>query len=320
MADTHCSKEEARLALRRKLCSQHLPVIDYMENLLKENISSLDVSIDTVETSPNQLSHVLTIARKVKIYFESTGPLDAVKMVIDSNLCYCVYIFCEVLIRDQLSAPHEITSLPVLQQIKNESEWTVCHGVSSFSSYNQYCTKDAVHMVLPHDSVRHIDCSRLFKSTSNKSVACHSCQSLKYYLTSRKRRYDALSEEDLSQRQSSSSTVPIDYLSPVSRTKRVHNMRRTISQLQRKLHSINQVTVELRDEQNDEMMQLVKGITESENGQTELKKIYEEADTMVGDGRGAALKHIWSNDVEMFYKDQSRCGKFFVLLPQFIFI
>lgn len=41
---------------------------------------------------------------------------------------------------------------------------------------------------------------------------------------------------------------------------------------------------------------------------------------MVGDGRGAALKHIWSNDVEMFYKDQSRCGKFFVLLPQFIFI
>ena len=99
---------------------------------------------------------------------------------------------------------------------------------------------------------------------------CHSCQSLKYYLTSRKRRYDALSEEDLSQRQSSSSTVPIDYLSPVSRTKHVHNMRRTISQLQRKLHSINQVTVELRDEQNDEMMQLVKGITESENGQTEL--------------------------------------------------
>lgn len=33
---------------------------------------------------------------------------------------------------------------------------------------------------------------------------------------------------------------------------------------------INKVTVELRDEQNDEMMQLVKVITESENGQKEL--------------------------------------------------
>ena len=93
-----------------------------MESLRRENHSSLDVSIETVETSPNQLSHVLTIARKVKVYFESTGPLDSVKMVIDNSLCYCVYIFCEVLIQDRLSTPNDITSLPVLQKIKNESE------------------------------------------------------------------------------------------------------------------------------------------------------------------------------------------------------
>ena len=113
---------EARLALRQKICTQLLPVIDHMESLRRENHSSLDVSIETVETSPNQLSHVLTIARKVKVYFESTGPLDSVKMVIDNSLCYCVYIFCEVLIQDRLSTPNDITSLPVLQKIKNESE------------------------------------------------------------------------------------------------------------------------------------------------------------------------------------------------------
>ena len=58
---------------------------------------------------------------------------------------------------------------------------------------------------------------------------------------------DALSEEEHSQCRSSISTLPIDYLSPVSRTKHVHNMRSTISQLQRKLRCINPATV-VRDE------------------------------------------------------------------------
>ena len=170
------------------------------------------------------------------------------KVVIDSNLCYSVYIFCEVFIQDQLLAPHQIFSLPVLQQMKNETEWAVCHGVSNYSSYNQYCIKNAVDMVLPHDSVRHVNCSRFFKLTSNKSLVCHLCQSLKYYVTSWKRTYDALSEEEHSQCRSSSSTLPIDYLSPVSRTKHVHNMKSTISQLQHKFCCINPASVELRDE------------------------------------------------------------------------
>ena len=228
------------------------------------------------------------------------------RLVIDCELHYTVYLFCEIFIEGNLSSPQDNDSLEVLAKISNDS-WTVCHGVEGYSFYNVY-SKDIIVMTLPPDSVRHMNCSRFFiADKTKKSNVCHSCLSLKYYLTSRKKTLSALSTPDRKRRQDISSTLPLDYLSPFSKCRRLKNMRNKITSLSRKLVSISQHSMELRDEQNEEMAQLVQGISESDVDIHELEKIYQEADETVG-GRGEALKHIWDGDVEMFFSDQKRNG------------
>ena len=82
-----------------------------------------------------------------------------------------------------------------------------------------------------------------------------------------------------------SSTVPFDYLSPFSKTQRLKNMRKTIYSLNQKLRSGSCSSIELEDEQNAEMTEIVKGISESDMGVKALEQIYEEADSTF-DGRG----------------------------------
>lgn len=105
-------------------------------------------------------------------------------------------------------------------------------------------------------------------------------------------------------RQSIHSTVPMDYLSPASRSKRIDNMRTEIEILRQKVRPHNQTTsMDLEDEQNEEMIRLVQYISDSDVGLSELEKIYQEADE-AGDGKGIVLKNTWENDVAMFYSDQ----------------
>ena len=96
----------------------------------------------------------------------------------------------------------------------------------------------------------------------------------------------------------------MDYLSPASRSKRIDNMRTEIEILRQKVRPHNQTTsMDLEDEQNEEMIQLVQYISDSDVGLSELENIYQEADE-AGDGKGIVLKNTWENDVAMFYSDQ----------------
>ena len=305
-----CSRESVRNALRRKLLDNDLvsssSAIYEVKKIIRKKYPSLDVSMDSIESSSNQLSQLLSVSRSIKSYSKSVGPLDSVRLVIDCELHYIVYIFCEIYAEGNLSSPKDIESLEVLARVSNDS-WIACHGVENYSSYN-VISKDIVGMTLPPDSVRHVNCSRFFiADKTKKSNVCQSCLSLKYYLTSRKKTLSALSTPDRKRRQDVSSTVPFDYLSPFSKSQRMKNMRNKITSLSRKLVSISQHSMELRDEQNEEMAQLVQGISESDVGVQELEKIYQEADATVN-GRGEALKRIWDEDVEMFFSDQKKNG------------
>lgn len=179
--------------------------------IVKELYPLLEVSIDTIESemAPGTRSEqVLSISRKVKGYHEVTGPFETVRIVIDGKLHYTVYIFCEKFAEGNLSTAHDVEQLDFFKKMEDPS-WIVCHGVSGYSSYKSYTVKNAVTMTIPQDCVRHKSCDRIFQlAGQQKSLVCRSCLSLKHYLTTRKRKYDALSSDDRLRRQSSSSTVP----------------------------------------------------------------------------------------------------------------
>ncbi len=63
--------------------------------------------------------------------------------------------------------------------------------------------------------------------------------------------------------------------------------------------------MDLRDEQNNEMVQIVRSIADSDVGMAQLDKIYQEAD-VTGQGRGTLLKSVWDSDVEMFFAEQMK--------------
>jgi hypothetical protein len=65
------------------------------------------------------------------------------------------------------------------------------------------------------------------------------------------------------------------------------------------------MSVELRDEQSEEMAQIVQCISSSDVGQSQLEAIYQEA-AATGEGRGLHMKHIWESDLELFFNDQQQ--------------
>ena len=191
--------------------------------LLKEHHPSLEVSLDTIEVSANRLD-----------YSKAVGPLDDIKIVIFNSLHFTVYVFCDIFAEGDLETPQDVERLTFLVQLSE----IVCHGVDNYSSYNVYGIKDAVNVTIPPDTVWHKSCEKFFQcGKAHKPDMCQNCLSLKYYLTRKK---NTLSSDDARlRRQSVHSTVPMDYLSPASRSKRIENMRTEIEILRQKVdHTI----------------------------------------------------------------------------------
>ena len=320
--DTTPGRSDCRSSLRRKLLGEASSFsIFNCQSLLIEMCPTLEVTLDTIEPSPNRLDQVLTVSRKLKGYSKATGPLDTVRIVIDSKLHYNVYIFCDLIDGGIITNAQDVEKLPLLGKMI-DSSWVVCHGIENYSSYKLFSVKDVVPVPVPPDTIRHALCQRIFQPNKlQKSRTCPQCLSMKYYLSSRKRNLDCLSSEDRLRRQSVHSTVSFDYLSPDSRSKRLHNMRSEIEVLRQKVRRNDQESsMELRDEQNEEMAEPVLYISESDIGLSQLDSIYQEADA-AGEGKGMALKKIWDDDVEMFFTDQRKNGNYMItdLLVHFYF-
>ena len=168
----------------------------------------------------------------------------------------------------------------------------------------------------PPDTARDCECSIWYvKRPTRRSQLCEKCTSLKWHLSARKREHDRLTPEQRKLRQQASSTVPFDHLSPASKKARLSNMRTAITKLrtsgQRSVEKLELERVCMSDKQNDELCELVKAISSSDQGRQALQTIYHEADE-AGSGKGDLLKDIWERDVadmEGFYQDQQRNGR-----------
>ena len=75
------------------------------------------------------------------------------RLVIDCELNYWVYILCDLYSEGKLSNCSEIETLEVLELMSN-TQLSICLGIENYSSYNVFC-KDIISLSIPRDSVRH---------------------------------------------------------------------------------------------------------------------------------------------------------------------
>lgn len=187
---------------------------------VKQKFPSLMCVIEEVKrgsAAAHGVDQVLCISRNRKAYHKSTGPLDSLKVVLETTLRYTVYIFYNVF---ALSDSKDLLCLSVLEKMADEQNWMICCGISDVGSLNVH-HKDAMCVALPPNSYRHKNCPMIFSkpglrssasgsssaSTTKSSILlqCKSCMTLQYYLNSRKRAYEALSTPERVKRQSVSS-------------------------------------------------------------------------------------------------------------------
>ena len=178
-----------------------------------------------------------------------------------------------------------------------------------------YDLKRVVMSKWPPDTGRDCECPVFYeKSSTQKTPLCKKCISLKWRLSARKLEHDHLTDEHRWQRQQSSSTVSFDVLSPKSQKARLSNMRREIANLRSQAKRIDEKIerTSVNDKQNDEIVELVKAIDNSDHGQHALQSIYQEAEK-TGNGKGDILRGIWEQDVsdmKQFYEDQKQNGEY----------
>ena len=282
-----------------------------------EEYASLTAEVATADVGNNTLKNFLIVNRKLKLYDADVSPYDAVKLFVTEDGSYRLLAYDNLLENNVVTTPFKASCIvPTLNKLADCS-WAVCPGIKDYSVYKDsigYNLKRvAVNNCLP-DSVRDHECTVMYQQRStSRSPICGKCTSLKWHLTRRKREHDDLTPSQRAKRQSSSSKVPFDTLSPVSQKARVDSMRKTIKNLQSKTdyYSGKIERLSANEVQNEEIGKLVNAIVSSDNGCQKLDEIYAEANC-VKNGLGNQLKEIWKKDCtdwQQFLADQETNGK-----------
>ena len=304
----------------RKLTGDH-DILDntkrFIDDESRPRYSSLDVQLVKAEVEANKLKRFLTVTRKVKYYNPKIGPYDSVKLVVKEDGTFCL-LACDTTIEEgRVEGPLASSHIVPLLDKMADPHIAICSGIQDYSVYKASIGFEMSRVALvscPPDSVRDIECTVLYenKSTRRRSLICPKCNSLKWQLSRRKREHDKLTPSQRIKRQSSSSHVLFDVLSPCSKKARFKNMRETIHHLQSKVvyfsERVNRLSIS--DKQNSEIGQLISSICTSPHGTDSLHEIFAEADK-VQHGLGETVKEIWEKDVNdwnQFVEDQENNG------------
>ena len=147
----------------------------------------------------------------------------------------------------------------------------------------------------------------VYEKPTNKQMPCKACSSLKLYLVKLKRKHISDNDTSHTDHQQCSSDFPYEFLSPASKKARMVNIKKEnrvlkvkVARLQSEIHSTH---VTVNEVQASELSQLVQAIMSTDTGQSELEKIFSEAD-MHGGQAGSVIRNIWESDTREFYTDQ----------------
>ena len=205
----------------RKLTGNHAAILEDTKCFIEDepSYSSLDVQLVKAEVEANKLNHFLVVTRKVKYYDRKIGPYDSIKLVVKEDGTFSLLVYDKTIEEGSVEGPLSSSHIvPVLDKLA-DPYMAVCSGVQDYSVFKASIGYDMSRVVLvscPPDSVRDIECTVMYENKSNrrKSLICPKCNSLKWQLSRRKREHDKLTPSQRLKRQSSSSHVPFDVLSP----------------------------------------------------------------------------------------------------------
>ena len=286
--------------------------LDTLQQELEENrTTSLIVEIKEAEVSPNKLQRLLVVTRKLQSYHVKLGPYDAVKLVLEDDGKYRLYVYDNVVEEGMIAdrSCHRVvqTSKLLLMELMNKLAdhqlWIACPGIAEYSNFQDsigYNHKDVVLVNFPPNSARSYQCPILYQNMGRKRSCdiCQKCTSLKWDLQKRKRTHDKITPDSKAERwQSCHSKVRFDYLSPTSKRIRIKNMSVSIHKLRStaEYYADRIERIALTDVQNEEIGQLVDAVATSSDGMGSLDKIYSEADA-ANEGLGETVKCIWDKD------------------------
>ena len=331
-------RRSPRLAVRRSACDSQLqrpglstPVRDSVRKFLLsgkgtllddlkqfiddcECYRSLEAQLVTAESEVNELRKYILITRRVKCYDDDLGPYDAVRLVVEEGGAYKLLVYDKLLEENTVQAPFPSSSIVASLDKLADRGLIVCPGIKGYSTYKTsigYDLKRAVTNNCPPNSARDSECTIIYDQPSTrKSPLCAKCVSLKWQLSKRKKEHDELTSTERLHRQSSSSKVAFDVLSPSSKRARFDNMRKTIHQLQSKVEYYSEKIERLstNEVQNKEIGELVSSIISTPHGRQQLCEILTEAECKY-EGLGSVLKGIWEKDTsewQQFQSDQEK--------------
>ena len=199
--------------------------------------------------------------------------------------------------------------------------WRYCNGIPKctycdHSANIRYQPQHYTEEMVPNNVVRADSCKRWFYMQSPKKnsvtglLSCPECNVFFRRVRRLNKKNDIPKSKKMT-RLDVSSQFPFKFLSPVSAKRRRNRARESRKNDKRKLVRLNaqleKTNVTLEEAQNAEMLDIVQTI--NEKYQSELEKIWFEADGKSGTETKELMKEIWNKDTtdrQDFYHDQMK--------------
>ena len=206
---------------------------------------------------------------------------------------------------------------PYLDQLKPQSGYLLCPGLSEYPKDIRFKTKNLHEWGLPFNRIDAHEC--LLWHTPNNFFhpngdplrdVCTACRRLAKDINQLLQRSLNLTEEQKRSRLAVNSNYPLAYLSPKSRSNRLKSVFKERKNLSSKLSALTPFDLEVDDAQHDELLQIVHSVQKS--GSKAIEELCTRGDAVLGEEHNL-LREAWKQDVIEridYDADQSKSGKY----------
>lgn len=248
----------------------------------------------------------LVVVKKRKASLSDDVPFDDVRLVVDANGEYRLFVYHFELVRRgtiNINQPGQLRNA-INEVVENRP----CPGVDTrITGQQDYLSSEVEEQTLPWHRVLSRNCARLIKNAQCESGRkCRCCYKTEQKLSERLNQKKSLTEEDVRSRQSVSSKVRFSCLSPKSQSKRLKNMRQSRKNMTKQVKRYRKkFSVLMSDTHSSDLDKLMERVESTPMGRKEFEKCVAEADSL-RPGAGQVLREIWDSDKVNFRKDQAK--------------
>ena len=231
------------------------------------------------------------------------GPYKAVRILVDKSGNYQFQVQFTTLHSGHV---HDGTIDEYLNQMKPESQYTLCPGVDSVYNSLKDTVKRKPNKLREWPGLKRMDsieCKLWYNKTENpkgmSASVCPPCYSLIKSMRQTKKKATLKTKSALN---TPPKTMPLKFLTPKTRKKTLKKRRQKSYELAKKLEKFQSLTCPLSVDQGNEMRDIVTTI-DTQFGE-ELNKLFSE------NKQGDTVRKIWEHDLKenkiSFMKDQAK--------------